>query len=86
MKINVHQDDLIPVFHEGEGESVSVFLKDLKGDGSELRNFRCTNCGRIVCQYEGKVAAVSQDGAVPKDKGYVGIMCHRCKTIYRFII
>lgn len=83
MIIKVYNQDLTPIFHEGEGEITTVMMRAEPG---ESRNFRCHNCGKVVCQVEGTPAHIQDDGSAPKDKNYIDIMCHRCKIIYRFVL
>lgn len=83
MIIKVYSQDLLPVFHDGDGEIVTVMMRE---EVRDARNWRCNNCGKVVCQVEGTPAHIQDDGSVPKDKNYIDIMCHRCKVIYRFVL
>lgn len=83
MMIKVYTQELVPIFHDGEEEVVTVMMRNEK---STARNFRCNNCGKVVCQVEGTPAHIQDDGSVPKDKNFIDIMCHRCKTIFRFVL
>ena len=57
---------------------ISVFLRER----TEIRNFRCIECGRIVFQYSGHLDSI-YDGAKIPERNAIDIMCHQCKLIYR---
>jgi len=83
MIIKVFHQELTPIMHEGPDEITTVLMTN---ERQAPRNFRCHNCGKIVCQVEGRPAHIQDDGSVPEDKNYIDIMCHRCKIIYRFVL
>jgi len=84
MKItfNPPEDTLLPVRHEAEGETCTIFLT--KNDGL-IRNYRCNNCSRLVFQYQGNVALVVDNGDGPNGTGSSFHQCPRCSIMYRLI-
>jgi len=83
MNVYITHSELEPVVREGRGEFIVVFLSNIVTQG--LQNFRCLNCGWIICQYSSRVLAVVYGAPVPKDTNILDVQCQRCHTMFRIV-
>lgn len=83
MNITVKTSDILPLEHNGRDDIYTVMMRS---STNHQRNFRCINCGRIICSIDGSPAHIQDDGNAPLNKNFIDINCHRCKTTYRFVL
>jgi len=78
-----YQDEnLIPV-HTQKERYVTFFLTPFPT--GEKRNFRCTTCGKLLCQYESEIVAGVDGGDKPMSKASLEVLCTRCRVVYRLV-
>lgn len=83
-KYTVAPDKVVaPPTGAGSLSYVVVFMSH-KRFGS-LRNFRCTNCGLLVFQYDDTIQAISDGGELPPIASFFDKMCPRCKFVFRIV-
>ena len=81
--MNITQVTETAFIPDGSGRIITVFLTPLKLH--EKRNFRCTNCGNIIFQYQSEVGILIDSSTAPQDSNPILIKCRRCKLMYRVI-
>ena len=75
-------EEINPIIQDGSSRIVVVFL--LNNNDNFKKNFRCSNCGKIVFQYAGAVAGIF-DGSRPIQNQDMDVLCGRCKIMYRVV-
>ena len=71
---------LIPLIQDASNRIITVFLTSY--NSGEKRNFRCTNCGNIIFQYENEIGMVADASIKPNHSNPIIIKCKRCKLKY----
>ena len=71
---------LIPLIQDASHRIITVFLTPY--NSGEIRNFRCTNCGNIIFQYESEIGMVADTNVKPDNSNPIINKCKRCKLKY----
>ena len=83
IKINTPTEPLTPVVKNMVNQTVTIFLTPYPT--GETNNYRCSNCGKIVFQYNSEVSLVVASSETPKDSAPIDIMCRRCHLMHRVL-
>jgi hypothetical protein len=73
----------IPSHIDLKGECVTIFFSPLKCE--KIRNYRCSNCGKLLFKYQSKIALVVDSSDSPKEKGPLYKPCSRCHLMHRLV-
>lgn len=77
------ESPLPPIEENNAGRFITVLLMPFPD--SPLRNFRCTNCGKLLFQYMAEIEKIVDSPDVPARSGHSEHFCQRCHLTYKVL-